>query len=527
MLARLHSHAVIGMEACPVEVETDLGWGLPAFSIVGLPDAAVRESKQRVRAGMANTGYEFPLRRITVNLAPADVRKEGPSFDLPIALSLLAASEQLKDKRLCEFSAAGELSLDGSVRRINGALAIAEGARRMGHRGVLLPAANAVEAALVDGIEVIAVETLKQAVDFLERSTLISPTRVNTGELLARGHGDHLDLADVKGQQHARRALEVCAAGGHNLLMIGPPGSGKTMLARRLPSILPPLDIREAIEVTRIYSVAGLLTEGLSLISSRPFRSPHHSISHAGLAGGGGTPRPGEVSLSHLGVLFLDELPEFSRVALETLRQPMEDGRVAISRALARVTFPAGFMLVAAMNPCPCGHLGDASRQCVCPPHRVAAYRGRVSGPLLDRIDVAVEVPGLGKREMLKAGPREASATVAARVTAARGRQSERFTAGGVKTSARRKPSFDAGGIHCNAQMSARQVEEYCRLAPAAAALLEGAIDRLALSARAHHRILKVSRTIADLDAADDISPAHLAEAISYRAIDRRGWDGI
>lgn len=545
MLARLHSHAVLGMEACPVEVETDLGWGLPAFNIVGLPDTAVRESRERVRAGMANSGYDFPLRRITVNLAPADVRKEGPCFDLPIALSLLAASGQLKAGHLEQYSAAGELSLDGAVRRVSGALSMAEGARKTGHRGILLPAANASEAALVEGIEVIAVENLKQAVEFLTGETTITPTRVDTAGLLAAAGSGNLDLADVKGQEHARRALEVCAAGGHNLLMIGPPGSGKTMLARRLPSILPPLDIREAIEVTRIYSVAGLLSDGKALVARRPFRSPHHTISHVGLAGGGGKPRPGEITLSHLGVLFLDELPEFSRVALETLRQPMEDGRVAISRALARVTYPASFMLVAAMNPCPCGHLGDSRKECVCPPHKVASYRGRVSGPLMDRIDVAVEVPSLSKKEMLSERQREASAPVAVRVAAARKCQSARFgserarqparpvsaqateTAKSLSTDTPVAVDATEAGVFCNAQMTSGQAERYCRLDASASQLLESAIDRLGLSARAHHRILKVARTIADLDGAADIGSAHLAEAISYRSIDRRGWDGL
>lgn len=510
MLARLQSHAVLGMEACHVDVEADLGWGLPAFSIVGLPDAAVREAKERVRAGMTNSGFEFPLRRITVNLAPADVRKEGPAFDLPIALSLLAASEQMKSDLLGSYSAVGELSLDGGVRRINGALSQAEGARRAGHKGILLPSANAREAALIDGIQVIGVASLRQAVEFLTADLAISPTRNDAHNMFNQKAEGLPDLADVRGQQHARRALEVCAAGGHNLLMIGPPGSGKTMLARRLPSVLPPLEIGESIEITRIYSVAGTLN-GQPLIGSRPFRAPHHTISHAGLAGGGGTPRPGEVSLAHLGVLFLDEFPEFSRAALETLRQPLEDGTVTISRALHSVTFPANFMLVAAMNPCPCGHLGDPLNQCTCAPHSVAAYRSRLSGPLLDRIDVVVQVPALTRREILSSRSEESSASVAGRAAAARRRQHARLK---------------GAEIFNNAQMDERQTRQYCRLKGSAAELLESAIDRLGLSARAHQRILKVARTIADLDGQGEIAAAHLAEAISYRSIDRRGWNG-
>jgi magnesium chelatase family protein len=512
LLARMYSHAVLGMDASPVEVEIDLGRGLPAFCIVGLPDAAVRESRERVRAGIVNSEFDFPLRRITVNLAPADLRKEGPAFDLPIALSLLAASEQLKPDRLDEYSAAGELSLDGSVRRISGALAIAEGARSFGRKGVLVPAANAGEAALVSGIEVIAVNNLRQAIDFLSGELTIAPTRVDTGAMLSGAHDSHPDFADVKGQKHARRALEVCAAGGHNLLMVGTPGSGKTMMARRLPSILPKLSIGEAVEVTRIYSVAGLLNGGRPLVTERPFRSPHHTVSCAGLAGGGSAPKPGEISLSHQGVLFLDELPEYSRAALETLRQPLEDGMVTISRSLFSATFPADFMLVAAMNPCPCGHLGGR-RQCSCPPHKVASYRGRISGPLLDRIDIAVEVPSLSRQELLMEGGGERSEAIAARVSSARERQLKRLS----RTAA----------AFCNAQMGPGLTSRHCRLDDGTSELLESTIDRLDLSARSYQRLLKVSRTIADLEGAMTIAPAHLAEAVSYRFIDRGSWNGV
>ncbi len=512
MLARMYSQAVLGMDANPVAVETDLGRGLPAFSIVGLPDTAVRESKERVRSGITNSEYEFPLRRITVNLAPADIRKEGPAFDLPIALSLLAASGQLSGNRLDDYCAAGELSLDGTIRRINGALSISEGACRFRRKGLLVPAANADEAALVEGINVIGVETLRQAVDFLNGDLKLEPVRVDAKALLSVSANGGPDLSDVKGQAHARRALEVCAAGGHNMLMIGPPGSGKTMIARRLPSILPALTTREAVEITRIYSVAGRLTDGLPLITKRPFRSPHHTISNAGLAGGGGTPRPGEVSLSHHGVLFLDELPEFARAALETLRQPLEDSEVTISRSLTSVTYPARFMLVAAMNPCPCGHLGDRRHSCSCLPQKVSAYRGRISGPLLDRVDVAVEVPALSKRELLSAPARESSGKVRERVASARERQLRRLG---------QQPD-----VFCNAQMSSSQTENLCKLDDSALGLLDAAIDRLSLSARAHQRILKVARTIADLDGQLSIGSAHLAEAISYRSIDRSSWHG-
>ena len=501
MLARIASEALFGLESHAVDVEADVVAAAPAFTIVGLPDAAVQESRERVRAAIVNSSYEFPSRRITVNLAPADLRKEGPSFDLPIALAFLLATSQAcaRERRV---AAVGELGLDGSVRPVSGVLALAESARRRGVDALLLPLANAREAALVEGLEVFPVATLREAAAALERGAGAQRVSVCAEELLAVAALDEVDMADVVGQEHAKRALEVAVAGAHNALMVGPPGSGKTMLARRLPSIMPRFSVDEAIEVTRIYSVAGLLPADTPLIARRPFRAPHHTISSAGLVGGGNTPRPGEVSLAHLGVLFLDEFPEFRLSSLEALRQPLEDGYVTISRALTSLTFPARMMLVAAMNPCPCGFRGDAERECSCPAHRLLQYGSKLSGPLLDRIDLQLEVARLPPREQRGRSGGEASATVRERVAAARRRQLRRLA---------------GTGAYANGHMTARQVRRLCRAEPAAVDLLDRAYERLRLTARACDRILKVARTIADLEDSDEIRQAHVSEALSYR----------
>jgi len=502
MLAKVQSCAVIGLEGAIVEVEVDIGHGLPAFNIVGLPDAAVQEAKERVRAAIKNTGCIFPLKRIIVNLAPADLRKEGPAYDLPIAVAILMASEQIPlDMGSRIFL--GELGLDGSLRHAHGILPMVALAREKQIQHIFVPAFDAPEAALVQGVAIYPVEHLVQLVAHLRGDRQIEPYGIPPHALTIPDNVVYgQDMANVRGQEHVKRALEVAASGGHNVLMSGPPGSGKTLLARATPSILPRMTIDEALDVTRIYSVSGMLASDVPLITQRPFRSPHHTISHAGLVGGGRWPRPGEISLAHRGVLFLDELPEFGQNVLEVLRQPLEDKVVTISRAQGTVTFPANFMLIAAMNPCPCGYYSDPTKECTCSPSMIARYQKRISGPLLDRIDIHVEVPRVDYEKLADKRTVEDSATIRARVQAARERQIVRFK---------------GTSLTCNAEMGPAEVRQYCEVEPAAQGLLKAAMHQLQLSARAFHRILKLSRTIADLAGADTIAPNHLAEAIQYR----------